>query len=184
MQVWLDGAALEMPAAETVEELLAGLGPMVDPGRLVTRVEVDGAAIDATDALAIGRRRLGGAETVQVSTETPAEFAAARRREMPAHLTRLAEIFTLVAHGLGAGQERDASRVLAEGARELGLVLELDQRLSTLDATEGSCVPVVAAVRRVGSQLTEAQRDRRWSEVARLLAEDLIPALRAGATSA
>jgi hypothetical protein len=182
MQVWLDGAALEMATAETVEELIEGLSPLVDSDRLVTCIEVDGTPVDTTDPLALGRRRLGGGETVRVATETPAEFAAARRREMPGHLARLAELFTLVVQGLGAGLETDASRVLAEGARELGLVIELDQRLAALDAGAASCGAVAETVRRIGTQLNEAQRGRRWAEVARLLGEQLVPALRAGAS--
>jgi hypothetical protein len=181
MRVSLDGETIEIPSPVNLGELMDGIGPRLDPTRLVTRVEVDGAPADASDRAALLGWRLAGAEAVTVVTEAPAEFAAARRREIPGHLRRIADLLTMVAHGIATGAETDANRVLAAAAHELGLVLELDRRLSALASTPSSCEAVAETVRRIGPQLTDAERGRRWQEVAQLLSDELVPVLRAGA---
>jgi hypothetical protein len=181
MHVSLDGRAVDVPGAATLGELLDGITPLIDPTRLVTRVEVDGAPADGTDRDALARWRLVGGEVVTVGTEAPAEFAAARRREIPHHLRRLAELFAVAADGFATGAAADANRVLAAGARELGLVLELDRQLTELGAVGPGCDTVAATVRRIGPRLTDAEQGGRWAEVATLLAHELVPALRAAA---
>jgi len=84
-----------------------------------------------------------------------------------------------VADGFAAGETVRANRGLAGAARELGLVLELDRRLVALDRGPSRCDGVAETVRRLGPRLEEAERGRRWQEVATLLAEELVPALRA-----
>jgi len=181
MQVLLDGNALDFPQAATLGELMEGIAPWLDPARLVTRVEVDGALVDATDRQAMQRWRLRGDEAVAVGTEPPAEFAQARRQEIAGHLRRIAQLVEAAARGLAAGEGADGNRLLAAATRELGLVLVLDRRLAVLDPGQERCEGVARTVRRIGPHLEEAERGRRWQEVAELLSEELLPVLRAGA---
>jgi len=179
MHVSLDDVPMEIPAAATLAELLEGIAPQIEPGRLVTHVEVDGATADPSDPARIARWRLAGAETITVRTEAPAEFAAARRREIAGHLRRIGDLLAAVADGFAAGETVRANRGLAGAARELGLVLELDRRLVALDRGPSRCDGVAEMVRRLGPRLEDAERGRRWHEVATLLSQELVPALRA-----
>lgn len=178
MRVALDGTEIDVPGATTLGELLEGMRPHIDPERLVTLIEVDGAAADASNGQALAAWRLGGGERVRIGTETPDEFAHSRRGEISGHLARIADLLGAVANGLVTGLTTDANRVLAAAARELGLVLELDQQLARLEGTVPGCARVVAAVDRIGDRLTAAERDKRWQEVAELLRDELVPALR------
>jgi hypothetical protein len=179
MHVSLDDVPMEIPAAATLSELLEGIAPQIEPGRLVTRVEVDGASADPSDPVGTARWRLAGAEAITIRTEAPAEFAAARRREIGGHLRRIGDLLAAVADGFAAGDTVRANRGLAGAARELGLVLELDRRLVALDRGPSRCGGVAEMVRRLGPRLEEAERGRRWQEVATLLAQELVPTLRA-----
>jgi hypothetical protein len=171
--------ALTVPGATTLADLLEGLRPLIDPARLVTEIEVDGTPVDATDRNALAARRLRENEGVRIGTETPEEFAETRRREIAGHLGRIADTLRLVADGFRAGQAADANQVLALAAHELGLVLELDHRLAQLAGGTPGCGRVSATVERIGARLNEAERERRWDEVAQLLTDELLPALRA-----
>ena len=183
MEVWIDGTRLDVPAGRTLAELLEGVAPHLDPVRLMTRLEIDGVAVDGTDPSVLAGWRLVGGEAVTIGTEAPAEFARARRREIPGHLGRIAELLAAVSAGFVAGETAAANRGLAAAARELGLVLELDRQLADIDAAPPGCVGVEDAVHRVGPRLEEAERARRWDEVATLLADELVPALRATAAA-
>jgi len=90
----------------------------------------------------------------------------------------IAALLTVVADGLGRGQTADANTVLAAAVRELGLVLELDRRLAVLAPGPSPCEAVEAVVERIGSRLNAAESARRWGEVAQLLSDELVPALR------
>lgn len=181
MQVWLDGTMVEVPTAATLAELLDGLAPHVDPSRTVTGVEVDGRVLDHAEPTAAASCRLAGTETVRIVTETPAEFAAGRRAAMPEYLGSIAARLEAAAAGLRGGDALTGNRLLAEASRDLGLVLELDRSLSALDAAGTRCAAVVAVLERIGPALTEAERERRWDDVATLLSADLVPAVRASA---
>lgn len=178
MRVCLDGTDIEVPQAATLGELLEGIGPRIDPARIVTHVEVDGAPADSTDAGTLAAWRLGGREAVAVGTETPHEFARSRRAEIGGHLVRIADGLAAAAGRFAAGETTDANRILAAATRDLSLVLELDQQLATLESVEPGCGRVIEVVGRIGAQLTDAEQGQRWSEVARLLADELVPALR------
>jgi hypothetical protein len=183
MRISLDGRELEIPAAATLGELIEGIAPEIDPTRIVTRLEVDGTAADPTDVPALAVWRLLGEEQVSIESVTPHELAATRRREIGSYVTRIADLLELAASGLVAGETRDANRLLATGTRELGLVLELDAQVAVLGGSATTCDAVCEAVRRIGAQLTEAEREHRWPEVAALLTAELVPALRASATA-
>jgi hypothetical protein len=178
MHVSLDGVTVDVPTPATLGELLEGLLPMVDPARLVTGVLVDDRAVDGSDLGALAGVRLGGGERVAIVTEAPQDFARARRREIPAHLRRIADRLGVAASGFEIGDAGPANRTLAEAARELSLVLELDRQLAVLDAEPAGCAGIAETVRRVGPHLEEAERDRRWTDVARLLTDEIVPALR------
>ena len=178
MRVSLDGSEIEVPGATTLGELLEGIRPHIDPACLVTVLEVDGAPADASDGPALAGWRLRGAEQVRIGTETPEDFVQSRRLEITGHLGRIADMLTAAAHGLITGLTQDANRVLAAAARELGLVLELDQQLAFFAGASPGCTRIADTVDRIGDRLTEAERSKRWHEVAQLLSEELVPALR------
>ena len=181
MRVSVDGKDVELAGAVSLAELVEALAPVIDPARVVTRIEVDGAPADPTNRAALALRRLTGRESITIDSETPADFAAARRKEIAGHLGRLADCLTEAASGLAAGQTVAANRLLASATRDLALVLELDHQVAVLEAGAPSCGAVVAAVDRVGPRLAAAERGRRWDEVAELLSRELVPVLRAGA---
>ena len=179
MQVSVDGTAIDVPGATSLAELLEGIGPQIDPSRLVTELVVDGRDADATDVPALAAWRLSGGERVCVGTEAPEEFARVRRAEIGGHLTRIADMLTAVAHGFATGLTVDANRVLAVAAQELSLVLELDQQVAQLAGDTPGCGRIAETVGRIGTRLTEAEQAKRWDEMAQLLAEELVPVLRA-----
>jgi hypothetical protein len=182
MHVRLDGSEVEVPAAATLAELLEGIAPHIEPSRLVTQVEVDGAAADPTDERALSAWRLAGSEGIRVDTESPEGFASTRRAEIAGHLCRLADMIAAAADGFASGGDTvEANRTLAVAARDLSLVLELDQAVGQLDGGTSRCLAVRDVVERIGTRLNEAEQARRWSEVATLLSGELVPALRAGA---
>jgi hypothetical protein len=185
MRVYLDGTEMTLPPAPTLAELLGGIAPFVDPTRLVTQVEVDGQAASPGDARALASWRLQGEEVVVIGTETPQHFAATRRAEIPEHLERIAGLLALAAEGLRAGSTTEANRLIARATRELRLLIELDRSLLLLEPGPSRCAAVSETIRRIGPQLEEASRARRWDAMASLLSEELVPALRtAGAASA
>jgi hypothetical protein len=178
MHVSLDDLGVEIPTAATLGELLDGLAPRIDPQRMVTRVEVDGTPIDGTDRVALAQRRLTGSEAIAIRTEAPAEFAQARRREIADHIQRIADLLSAAAEGLAAGETVRSNRALSGAARALGLVLELDNRLVALDGGPSGCAGIAETVQRIGPRLEAAERAHRWQEVAELLCDELVPALR------
>jgi len=181
MRVSIDGNEMELPAAVNVAELMEALAPLIDPTRVVTRLEIDGAPADPTDRTKLALRRLSGRECIIIGSETPGDFAASRRRDIHGHLHRLADRLAAAASGLVAGDTAAANRLIASATRDLALVLELDHRVAVLEAGTPTCGAVVAAVDRVGGRLAAAERDRRWGDVADLLSRELVPVLRAGA---
>jgi hypothetical protein len=178
MHVTLDETVVEVPRPASLAELLEGIEPHVDPARTITGLEVDGCPVDATDATALGAWRLAGDERVAVTTQTPGDFVAMQRAQIPGHLDRIATQLTAVATELDAGDTGKANHLLATGTRELVLVLELDQSLSVLSATAASCAEVVTVLERIGTRLTDAEKGGRWPEVASLLRDELVPAIR------
>ena len=179
MRVSLDGAEITLPEARTLGEVLQGLGPMIDPTRLVTELWVDGAPADSTDEAALAAWRLQGSETIRIGTETPLEFARSRRAQLSSHLRTIAELLIASANGLRTGETAAANTVLAEASRDLQLVLELDRSLATIDGGAPGCGAIAETVERIGERLNDAERARRWHEVAQLLSDELIPAIRA-----
>jgi len=184
MEVWIDGTRMDVPTQGTLADLLDGLAPHLDTVRLVTRVEIDGIPVDGTDEGLLARWRLLGAESITIGTESPDQFARARRESIPGHLGRIADLLLAVSAGFVAGETSAANRGLAAAARELGLVLQLDRQLCEIDGEPAACHAIGDAVRRVGARLEAAERARRWDEVATLLADDLVPALRGVSTPA
>lgn len=178
MHVTLDDIVVEVPRPASLAELLEGIEPHVDPARTITGLEVDGCPVDATDATALGAWRLAGDERVAVVTQTPGDFVAMQRARIPGHLDRIATQLSAAATELDAGDSGKANRLLATGTRELVLVLELDQSLSVLSATEVTCAEVVSVLERIGTRLTDAEKDGRWPELASLLRDELVPAIR------
>ncbi len=181
MRVSVDGNEIELPGAVSLAELVEALQPLIDPARVVTRIEVDGTPADPTDRAALAARRLTGRESIAVGSETPSEFAASRRKEIAGHLHRVADRLAAAASGLAAGETVAANRLLASATRDLALVLELDHQVAVLEAGVPACGALVAAVDRVGPLLAAAERERRWADVAELLSQELVPLLRAGA---
>ena len=181
MRVSVDGNEIELPGAVSLAELMEALEPLIDPARVVTKIEVDGALADPTDRAALAARRLTGRESIAVGSETPSDFAASRRKEIAGHLHRVADRLAAAASGLAAGETVAANRLLASATRDLALVLELDHQVAVLEAGVPACGALVAAVDRVGPLLAAAERERRWAEVAELLSQELVPLLRAGA---
>lgn len=181
MRVLLDGEAVPAPAAQTLGEVFGGVSPHLDPTRLVTQLTVDGVVLDPTDGSALAGWRLAGGEAIEIVTETVVDFARSRRESSAHELNRLADWLTLAAKGLREGQTREANTVLAAATRELGLILELDGYLTRLDAQGVSFPQVVATIERVGERLNTAERCQRWTEVASLLDDELVPALRSEA---
>ncbi len=179
MQVWLDGTIVDVPPADSLAELLDGVSPHVDPARTVTGVEVDGRPVDHADVVVASSLRLAGTETVRVVSETPLDFARSRRAAIAEYLAAIAARLEAAAHGLRSGDALGGNRLLAEASRELGLVLELDRSLCALDDADARCAAVVTVLERIGARLNEAERERRWSEVAALLSLELVPAIRA-----
>lgn len=181
MRVMLDDVPLDVPAAGTLGELLDGVAPHLDAGRIVTGVDVDGMAVDPSEAGALGRRLLG-TETLTIRSEVPGAFAAARRQELPVHLGRITRVLEVAARGFTEGHEADAYRCLALASHELAMVIELDQSVARLDAAAPPrCAGVLETVRRIGPRLEAATRARRAAEVAALLTDEMLPALRAAA---
>ncbi len=150
MRVLLDGETVAAPAAQTLGELFGGVGPHLDPTRLVTQLMVDGVALDPTDGSALAGWRLAGGESVEIVTETVVDFARTRRESSARELPRLAEWLALAAKGMRDGQTREANTVLAAATRELALILQLDGHLAQLDEHGISFPRVVAAIERVG----------------------------------
>jgi hypothetical protein len=181
MRVCLDGQSIDVPGARTLGELLEGIAPQIDPSRIVTEVAVDGRPADSSDVPALAAWRLSGAETVKIGTQTPADFARTRREDIARHLKSIAELLTAVARGFTIGETEAANRVLAEVSRQLQLVLELDRCVAALDGAARNCEDIAATIERIGSQLTDAERGRRWAEVAKLLSDELVPAIRSSA---
>lgn len=181
MHVTLDETVVEVPRPASLAELLEGIEPHVDPARTITGLEVDGCPVDATDATALGAWRLAGDERVAVVTQTPDDFVATQRAQIPGHLERIATQLAAAAVGLDAGETAQANRLLATGTRDLLLVLELDQSLSVLSATAAACAEVVTVLERIGTRLTDAEKAARWPEVASLLRDELVPAIRRSA---
>jgi len=178
MQIWLDGTAVDIPAVRSVAELLEGLSPHIDPARTVTAVEVNGRCVDHADPFVAASSRLAEGDSVRVVTETPAEFAAGRRAAIAEYVGAIASRFEAAASGLRGGEISQGNRLLAEAARDLGLLLELDRSLTLLDATETRCAAIVSVLERIGSRLTDAEHAQRWEEVAALLCDELVPAMR------
>lgn len=181
MRVLVDGQPVPAPGALTLGELFGGVTPYLDPSRLVTQLTVDTNPVDSSDAAAMAAWRLKGGESIEIITETVVDFVRSRRQSSARQLGRIADWLTLAAKGLRDGATTDANRVLAAATRELALILELDGHLMELDASGASFPSVVRAVERIGDQLNAAERASRWAEVATLLDQDLVPALRADA---
>jgi hypothetical protein len=178
MQVTVDETIVEVPRPASLAELLEGIEPHVDPARTITGLEVDGCPVDATDATALGAWRLAGDERVAVTTQTPGDFVARQRAQIPGYLDHIATRLSAAVTELEGGDPGTANRLLAGGTRDLVLVLELDQSLSVLSETAATCAEVVTVLERIGTRLTDAEKAGRWPELASLLRDELVPAIR------
>jgi hypothetical protein len=179
MHVSLDEVALELPATNTLAELMDGIAPQIGGDRLVVHVAVDGVAVDTSEPGLLAQRRLRGTETVDIRTEEAKTFVASRRRELPVHLGRIANVLDVAARGFAAGREADAYRCVALASEELKLVLDLDHSLARFESSAARCGALRETVRRVGPGLESALRGSRTREIAALLVDEMLPALHA-----
>ncbi len=164
-------------AGATVGEMIEALGVHVDPDEIVTTVEIDGVTFSAGEEERYARRAAANVRRLVLGTATPAAFARCMRAELAAAVEVVASKVDLVVTRFHVGDDRHANALLAALMEELRLALVLEQQVTTLD---GALVPEAAEpVRSVAPALLSAQERRAWGELARLLAEQLAPALRA-----
>jgi hypothetical protein len=179
MQLFVDErevGAIAADVATTVAEVIEALTPHVEPGRILVGVEIDGQRFHAAGEGPWLRRRAATVLGLRLVTTTPAELALDLRRDVGAALDLIAGKLELAVRGLGRGEDRASSRLLAELIEELRLVLVLDQEVSVVDGRPA--VADAALLEKLGEELLAAQRQADRAEMARLLENGLAPIVR------
>jgi hypothetical protein len=179
MQLFVDErevGAVAADVATTVGEVVEALTPQVDPGRVVIAVELDGERFHAASDGPWLRRRAASVLGLRLRTVTPLELARDLRSDVGAALDLISGKLDLAIDGLGRGNARDATRLLAELLEELRLVLVLDHEVSVVDGRP--TVTDAPMLERLGEELIAAQRRTDRSETIRLLEYGLAPIVR------
>ena len=148
----------------------------VEPGNVLTAVEVDGRSIGAGADDELARLPAAGIERLVLRVDAREGYV----RSVHAQIARALEIVAAklsASQGLFAsGDDVAANRLLAVVIEELHLTLVLDQQIGLLD---GGAVLPVEEVGEIARRLVDAQERRAWADLRVLLAERLQPLLRA-----
>lgn len=161
----------------TLGEIFEAARVYVDPGEIVTMVEVDGVAHHAGEVDQHLKRAADGVGNLVLRTQTPIVFAAAKRRGLVEAAVVLVAKVRRAAALLRQGEERAANSLLAALMEELRLAVLLDHQLTLLDGSAGG--EIQAAIRAVAPELLQAQESRAWATVAEILENRLVGVLEA-----
>ena len=164
----------------TVGEIFEAARVHVDPRNIVTAVELDGAVHRVGDDDRYLKRSADGVGTFVLRTQTPANFASGKRRDLAAAAAVLAAKVRRVATLLREGDERGGNSLLAALMEELRLALLLDHQIATLDGKPAG--EAQDAIRVIAPMLLEAQEHRAWGTVAELLETRLVGVLEGWST--
>jgi hypothetical protein len=160
----------------TIGEIVEAVAVHIDPGEIVTAIEIDGVAYNAGDEERYTRRRASAVRRLVVTTKAPDVFTAAMRAEVAEALSVVATKVEAVVALFRGGDERGGNGLLAALMEELRLVLVLDHQLTTLERSPGT--PAVEDIGMLAPKLLDAQERRAWPELSALLAGQLVPTLR------
>lgn len=162
------------PGDASVGEVVEANLVHVEPGHVLTTVEVDGRRIDAGSEEDLAR--LAAREVQRLVLRVDGRDAYVR--SVHAQISRALRIVgTKLATSGGlfaSGDENAANRLLATVIEELHLTLVLDQQIGLLD---GGPVLPVEEVGSVAERLVDAQERRAWPEVRGLVTGRLLPLL-------
>jgi len=161
----------------TIGEVVEAAAVHIDPGEVMTAIEIDGVTYSAGDEERYTRRRTSAVRRLVVTTKTPDVFSAAMRAEIAEALSVVATKVETVVALFRDGDERGGNGLLAALMEELRLVLVLDHHLTTLERSPGT--PAVEDIGTLAPRLLDAQERRAWSDLSALLAGHLVPTLRA-----
>ena len=168
-------------AGMTVGEVIEASRMHVDPTAIVTAITLDGVEFHAGDEDRYNRRGASGVQTLVITTRSPSEFAAEKRKGLAEALDSVAERTRLVATLLRQSESRSANGLLACLMEELRLTLLLDYQLSILAADEPSKARDEIAA--IAPQLLRAEEQHSWETLAELLDASLSPTLERWAAS-
>ena len=168
-------------AGATVGEIVEASRMHVDPSEIVTTVALDGVEFHAGDEERYNRRVAAGVGRLDISTRSPAAFAADKRRSLASTLDEVAGRTRIVVELLRRSESRAANGLLACLMEELRLTLLLDYQLSLLAADAQS--DARAAIAQLAPRLLDAEERRAWDVLAGLLESDLAPTLERWAAS-
>jgi hypothetical protein len=168
-------------AGATVGEVIEASRMHVDPTAIVTAITLDGVEFHAGAEDRYVRRGAAGIQRLVITTRTPSEFAADKRKGLAEALDSVAERTRLVATLLRQSESRSANGLLACLMEELRLTLLLDYQLAILAADEPSAAREEIAV--IAPQLLEAEEKQSWGTLAELLDASLSPTLERWAAS-
>jgi hypothetical protein len=162
-------------AGATVGEIVEASRMHVDPSEIVTAVTLDGIEFHAGDEERYSRRVATGVQRLDISTRTPAAFAADKRVSLAATLDAVAARTKIVVELLRRSDARAANGLLACLMEELRLTLLLDYQLALLAADAPS--DARAAIADLAPRLLDAEERRAWGVLAGLLETGLAPTL-------
>ena len=168
-------------AGMTVGEVIEASRMHVDPTAIVTAITLDGIEFHAGDEERYSRRGASGVQTLVITTRSPSEFAADKRKGLAEALDSVAERTRLVAALLRQSESRSANGLLACLMEELRLTLLLDYQLAILAADEPSDAREEIAA--IAPRLLAAEEKQSWETLAQLLDANLSPTLERWAAS-
>jgi hypothetical protein len=159
----------------TIGEIIEASRMHVDPTEIVTTVELDGVAFHAGDDGQYARRAAKSVQQLKIATQTPAAFAADKRRDLAETLDAVAERTRIVVALLRGSETRAANGLLACLMEELRLTLLLDYQLAMLAEDQPSVAREEIAV--LAPKMLSAEEKRAWETLAILLDQKLAPML-------
>ena len=168
-------------AGATVGEIIEASRMHVDPSEIVTAVALDGVEFNAGDEERYTRRVTTGVRRLDISTRTPAQFAADKRHSLAATLDEVAARTKVVVELLRRADTQAANGLLACLMEELRLTLLLDYQLALL--AEDAPSEARTAIADLAPRLLDAEERRAWDVLAGLLDTGLAPTLERWAAS-
>lgn len=178
MQVSINDTAVDVPAPAglVVNELIEALSVHIEPGEVVTEIEIDGGRFLAGD-WELSWRPVQPTSTCRITTVSGRVLGESLRADVAGALGVVAAKATRVVELLNRGASLEAQGVLGTLLEELKLTLVLDAHASQLVGQ----APVTSAdaLESVASELLGAQEDLDHRRLARAIEGDLVPRLTA-----
>jgi hypothetical protein len=173
-----EACGVSLDGIHTVGDVLAQLEVRVPPRDVIVGVRINGVACDDDPAASVRSLSVVGVSDIDLQTRSPEDFAAEARGRLDTYLAAIDGKFRSTVECLEGGRQADAFRSYRAGIEELGLLVNLCERLGCLGtpslAADGS---IARDLQNICDALETAQTRRDAGALRTAVAARLLPLL-------